>query len=170
MTRRLFVVVAVLVSSGVSILGQAKPSIQGVWRAVELTVTNPNPTPGLHAKGTHTNLQPALLIITAKHYSTTSDNAAQPRSTAAFKDANRPTAADAAAIWGPFTANAGTYELAGNVMTRHPIVAKNPGVQGPKTFQRYTVKFDANNLWTTIVETDTGKSANPATIKYTRVE
>jgi hypothetical protein len=170
-TRKLFVVVAVLAFTGLSALGQSKPSIQGVWRAVEVTVTNPNPAAGLLGKGTHTSVQPSLLIFTNKHYSTTADQAAKPRPTTQFKVLTKPTAEEMQAQWGPFAANAGTYELSGNALTRRPMVAKNPLVQGSKGVTRSTIKMDQNTLWITTAENaGTGKIQYPSTIKYTRVE
>src|SRR5215216_5902042 len=91
MTKKLFVVVAVLAAINAMVLGQTKPSLQGVWRPVEVTVTNPNPAPNTHPKGTHTNLQPGLLIFTAKHYSMTADTAAEPRPTTPVKEEGKPT-------------------------------------------------------------------------------
>jgi len=170
MAKRLFVVVAVLALTGIMVFGQSKPSIQGVWRTVEVTITNPNPAPGLLPKGTHTNLQPSLLIFTGKHYSTVTDTAAQPRPTAAFKVAGKPTAEEMQAQWGPFAANAGTFELSGTTLTRRAIVSKNPANQNGKILTRSTIKLDGNNLWITTTENVTGKIANPATIKYVRVE
>jgi len=169
-TRQLFVVVAVLALSGLSVLGQSKPSIQGVWRPVEVTITNPNPAPGTFSKGTHTNLQPALLIFTGKHYSSVTDTASQPRPTTPFKVTGKPTAEEMQTQWGPFGANAGTFELSGTTLTRRAMVAKNPAIQGGKNFSRGTIKLDGNNLWITVVETQAGKTENPATIKYVRVE
>ena len=170
MTRRLFVVVAVLSLTGSAVIAQSKPSIQGVWRIVEVTITNPNPNPGALSKGTHTNLQPALLIFTATHYSTITDTSAKPRPTAPFKDPAKPTAEEMQAAWGPFGANAGTYELVGTTLTRRVLVAKNPAVQGAKTPSRATIKLEGNNLWITTTELSTGKVANPATTKWVRVE
>jgi hypothetical protein len=170
-TRKLFVVVAAIAFTGLSVLGQSKPSIQGVWRVVEVTVTNPNPAPGLLGKGTQTTVQPSLLIFTNKHYSTTADQAAQPRPTMQFKVLTKPTAEEMQAQWGPFAANAGTYELAGNTLTRRPMVAKNPLVQASKGVTRSTIKMDQNNLWITTTENaGTGKVEYPSTIKYSRLE
>jgi hypothetical protein len=168
--KKFFVVVAVLACTAVSVLGQAKPSIQGVWRPVEVTITDPTPNPGTTPKGTHTDLQPGLLIFTGKHYSTINDIAARPRPTGAFKVAAKPTAEEMQAQWGPFNANAGTYELAGNTLTRHAMVAKNPAVQGGKNFNRATIKIEGNNLWITTTETLAGKTEYPTTVKYVRVE
>jgi hypothetical protein len=73
------------------------------------------------------------------------------------------------ARWGPFAAQAGTYELSGDTITARPIVAKGPGLQG-KAVVRSTIKLQGNNLWVTTVEGARGKVENPATIKYVRVE
>jgi hypothetical protein len=71
--------------------------------------------------------------------------------------------------WGPFAANAGTYEVSGDTLTRHVVVAKSPGFQG-KGVTRSTIKLDGKNLWVTQVENTRGKVENPTTIKYVRVE
>jgi hypothetical protein len=118
---------------------------------------------------THTNIQPELLIFTAKHYSLTADTAAQPRPTEPVKEQGKPTVEELQARWGPFAANAGTYELSGDTLTRHVAVAKNAAAQG-KVVTRATIKLEGNNLWVTPVEGARGKVAYPATIKYVRVE
>ena len=169
MANRLFVVVGILAFAGLSAQGQSKPSIQGVWRPVEVTITNPNPSPAGLGKGTHTNVQPALVIFTGKHYSQILDTAGKPRPTTPFKVAQKPTSEEMAAHWGPVTANAGTYELSGTTLTTRVTVAKNPAIQG-KGFTRYTIKLDGQNLWTTQIENTEGKIANPTTVKYVRVE
>jgi Lipocalin-like domain len=170
MTKKLFVVMAVvLVAINAMVLGQTKPSLQGVWRAVEVTVTNPNPPPNARPKGTHTNLQPNLLIFTAKHYSMIADTAVEPRPTTPVKEEGKLTVEELQARWGPFIANAGTYEVSGDTLTTHPVVAKNPALQG-KLVGRATIKLEGNNLWMTVVEGPTGKVENPNTVKYVRVE
>jgi hypothetical protein len=169
MTKKLFVVVAVLAVTDARILGQAKPSIQGVWKPVEVTVTNPNPPPNARPKGTHTNVQPGLVIITAKHYSTTIDGAREPRPTTPVKEPGKPTVEELQARWGPFGAQAGTYEISGDTVTTRPVVAKNPTVQG-KAVIRWTIKLEGNNLWATMVEGPEGKVEYPTTVKYERVE
>lgn len=167
MTNKLFVVVGILVVGTITALGQMPPSIQGVWRRVEVTVTNPNPAPGALAKGTHTNLQPGLLIFTGKHYSVQIDGAAHPRP--AFKVPAKPTAEEMSAGWGLYTANSGTYEVSGSTLTMRPMVAKNPGTQGTAT-NRATIKVEKDSLWFTLTENFAGKVANPTTAKYVRVE
>ena len=169
MTKQLLVVVGILGVFGVSVAGQAKPSIQGVWRVVEVTVTTPTPAPGARSKGTYTDLQPGLLIFTGKHYSVLTDTAVKPRPKDGFKVAGKPTAEEMQAQWGPFQANAGTYELTGTTLVRHVMVAKTPANQAGKP-TRSTIKLDANNLWITTIEGNAGKVEYPATIKYVRVE
>ena len=172
MTKRFFVVVAVLAVIDARILGQTKPSIQGVWRAVEVTVTNPNPPAGPNArpKGTHTNLEPNLLIFTGKHYSITSDIGVKPRPTMPVNEEGKPTLEELQARWGPFVANAGSYELSGDTLTLHIMVAKNPVLQAKGLTTRATVKLDDKNLWVTTLEGARGKVENPSTVKYVRVE
>jgi hypothetical protein len=172
MTKELFVVGAVLAVVNATVLGQTKPStpsMQGVWRAVEITVTNPNPPPNSLPKGTHTNVQPYLLIFTGKHYSETADVAAEPRPTTPVKEQGKPTLEELQSRWGPFVANAGTYEVSGETLTRHVVVAKNPALQ-EKVVIRDTIKLDGKNLWLTAVEGARGKVENPTTVKYVRVE
>jgi hypothetical protein len=169
-TRKLFVVVAVLALTTLSLLAQTKQSIQGVWRLVEVTITNPIVQYDQLPKGTHTNVQPALLIFTGKHYSVVVDTAAHPRPVTPFKVAGQPTAEEAIARWGPLVANSGTYEVAGNVVTSRPVVNKASVNQGGGYFERATFKLDGNNLWMTSVENKAGKSPYPITGKYVRVE
>ena len=170
MTKQLLVVVAVLGVIGASLAGQAKPSIQGVWRVVEVTVTTPTPAPGARSKGTYTDLQPGLLIFTGKHYSVLTDTAVKPRPKDGFKVAGKPTAEEMQSQWGPFAANSGTYELNGNILTRRAIVAKNPAQQAKEAFTRYSIRLEGSNLWVTTIENLNGKIPDGVTVKYVRVE
>ena len=169
MANRFFVVVGLLILVTGVVIGQSKPSIQGVWKPVEVTITNPNAASGGLGKGTHTNLQPALVIFTGKHYSQVLDTSGKPRPTTGFNVAGKPTATEMESQWTQFAASSGTYELSGTTLTTRAIVSKNPRLQG-KSFTRYTIKLDGDNLWTTQVENSDGKVANPNTIKYVRVE
>jgi hypothetical protein len=94
--------------------GQSAPSIQGVWRAVEITIpVSTAPAAGVDnraaarqdpfgafSEGTHTALQPELMIFTGKHYSRTTDTGAQPRPTTAYKTPGKPTLEELQAAWG----------------------------------------------------------------------
>lgn len=160
---------AVLAAAGSPLSAQTKNSIQGVWRPVEVTITNPNPAPGGLGKGTHTNLQPALLIFTGRHFSQVLDTAGKPRPTTPFKVAGKPTAEEMQSQWGPFGATAGTYEVSGTTLTMRPMVSKNPAIQG-KGFTRSTIRLDGKTLVITGVENQAGKIEYPNTVKYERVE
>jgi len=170
MAQKIFVVVATLGLTAVTTFAQSKPSLQGVWRAAEVTITLPNQNYGQLPKGTHTDLQPSQLIITGKHYSVLADTSAKPRPVTPFKDPAHPTTEEATGRWGPFIAHGGTYEVSGNVITYHPTVNKSSPNQGRGSFARVNFKLDGNNLWITEAETNNGKVQNPATIKYVRVE
>jgi len=153
---------------------QSKPSIQGVWRAVEITITD-SPAGrrdpfGAFPVGTHRNRQPELMIFTGRHFSRTTDTAAEPRPTTPYKTPGKPTLEELQAEWGPFVANAGTYDVSGTTVTLHAIVAKSPRAQAEKNFTKLTFKLDGNNLWLTPLETDTGQIPNPVVSKYVRIE
>jgi hypothetical protein len=167
-TRKLFVVVAVLGFTSLSLVGQTKPSIQGVWRVVERTTTGPN-------GATNKNPQPSLYIFTGKHYSIMLITSDKPRTPVTFGAPNtKLTDADMIALyrdWQPFVANSGVYELKGSTLTTRPIVAKTSAVMANKTGQAFEMKMDGTSLWLTQTIGPTGdKVANPTTVRLTRVE
>jgi hypothetical protein len=98
------------------IAGQSKrASIEGVWQAVEVTITGPGartiaiPEP-----------RPNLTMITARHYSRVEDQSERGRPVLA--DVTKATADQLRAAWGPFVGEAGTYELtADGRITMRPI-------------------------------------------------
>jgi hypothetical protein len=166
--------VLVLAWVAVAAGAQTQLSIQGAWRMVSITVTESpagrrDPFDAF-GPGTHTNLQPELMIITGKHYSRTTDTAAQPRPTAPHKTPDRPTLEELQAEWGPFAANAGTYELSGNVLTLRAIVTKDPRGQRANNFTRLRVELEGDTLSLTPIDSDAGPIPNPVTSKYVRVE
>jgi hypothetical protein len=162
-TRKLFVVVAVLALTSLSLLAQSKPSIQGVWRIAEVTTTGPNAY-------TNKSPQPGLYIFTAKHYSLVRDTAREVRP--AIKDITNPTAAEALATFNPFQGQAGTYEVSGTTLKVTPAVAKVPPASGKYgTTASYSLKMQGETLWLTQVLGNRGTPvANPGTIRLTRVE
>jgi hypothetical protein len=46
-------------------------------------------------------------------------------------DTSKATADEVRALWGPLVANAGTYQISGDLITIHPLVAKIPVVMKP---------------------------------------
>lgn len=139
--------------------GGSKPrTIQGVWQAVEVRITGPV---SLTIKP-----QPNLAFFTAKHYSRTSVSAEGPRPVLA--DPAKATADELRATWGPFVAEAGTYEIKGNLITMRPVVAKNPAAVGPPII--YSYKFEGDALQVTSVSDRNGTVPYPETIKLIRIE
>ena len=143
--------------------GWTQQSIQGVWQAVEFTITGPVPR-----TLTIREPRPNLIIFTAKHYSRVEDQSEKPR--AVLADPAKSTADELRAVWGPFVGEAGTYELSGDVITMRPIVSKNPAVMGSGVFITYSLKRDGNMLSVTQQRNQNGPFANPFTIKMLRIE
>jgi hypothetical protein len=175
MSSRAAFAMALVVVCQSSLPAQSPGSIQGVWRPVSRTIpatTNPGDRsdPFAHVPvGTQTNLQPGLMIFTARHYSRTTDTATTPRPTTPEAIPTKVTVEELQARWGPFQANAGTYELSGSTLTLRLIVSKDPAGQRG-TFARLTVKMDGNRLWLTPVENAAGRIVAGVTTEYVRVE
>jgi hypothetical protein len=143
--------------------GQSKPSLQGAWHVVEATIPGPSPRTIAFAD------RPNLTIFTGKHYSRVEVQSDGPRPVLA--DASKASADELRAAWGPFVAEAGTYELtAGNLVTVHPIASKNPAVMGPSVYIIYSYKLEGDTLWLTQQRNQNGPFPNPFTFKIVRVE
>jgi hypothetical protein len=110
--------------------------------------------------------QPGLLLFSGRYYSYTFVTADEPRPAPPLGVA---TAADLLSAWSPFTANAGTFEVSGNSMTRRPMVAKSPDAMGQGVFNAYTFRLTADTLWVTTAGTETGPARNPTTVRYIRI-
>jgi hypothetical protein len=157
-------VISVALLSAAGVAGQSTSgSIQGVWQTVELRVTGPSPR-------TITIPQPGpyLTIFTAKHYSRTEVQSEGPRQI--LPDATKATADELRAVWGPFVAEAGTYELGGDMLTVHPVASKSPAAMAPGAFIVYSYKLDGDTLSITQVRNQSGPFPNPFTAKMVRVE
>ena len=140
----------------------APRTIQGVWRVVEATITGPA------ARTISFSEQPSLTTITAKHYTRVEIQAAGPRPI--LKDVATASADELRAVWGPVVAEAGTYDVADNVITMRPIASKNPAVMGPGVFIAYAYKLDGDTLVLTQQRNQNGPFANPFSLKLVRVE
>ena len=139
-------------------------SVQGVWEAVQVTVTGPSPR-------TITIPEPRanVTILTAKHYSRVEVHAEGPRP--APTDVANATADELRAAWGPFFGEAGSYEITGdNTITMRPVVAKNPAAMAPGAFTTHTFRMQGDTLWVTDQRNQNGPIANPVTAKLVRIE
>jgi hypothetical protein len=162
--KNLFVVLLGILLPATDIAAPTTPGpLEGVWQAVQVTVTGP-------AARTITipEPRPNLVIITARHYSRVEVHAESSRPM--LPDPTKASADELRAVWGPFVGEAGTYEVAGNVITMRPIAAKNPAAMVPGAFITYSYKRDGDTIWVTQQRNQDGAFANPVTIKAVRVE
>jgi hypothetical protein len=134
--------------------------LTGTWRITEIKTTGPN--------ARTMSGPPGLQIFTGNHYSLMFVNSDQPRT--ALQDSSKATAAELLAVWGPFTAASGTYEISGSTLTCRPDVAKNPQVMAPGVVYVYSFKLEGKTLTVTDVSRASGPASNPLTITYTRIE
>lgn len=145
----------------VGFVSVSKPSIEGVWRPVEIKITGPQAR-------TIVPDQPSLDVITAKHYSRVEIHATGPRPM--VTDATKATAEELRQAWGPVIAEAGSYELRDNVMQMRPVVAKNQSAMAPGLVLENEYRLAGDTLWLTLRRGVRGVEANPPTIKLVRVE
>lgn len=151
-------VAALLVPLGLE--GQATAeALEGAWRVTEVVTTGPG-------GGTLAAPQPGLLLFTGGHYSYTFVTGAEPRAPVPPGFASPTDLLDA---WGPFTANAGTFEISGSTLIRRPLVAKSPDAMAPGAFNEYTFRLSADTLWVTTVGTEGGPARYPSTVRYVRL-
>ena len=110
-----------------------------------------------------------LAIFHGRHYSRVEVHAEQPRPL--LGNPADASADQLRAVWGPFVAEAGTFEVSGNdVITMHATVAKNPAAMQDGASSVYTYRREGDTLTLTEVRTPAGPSAQPITVTLTRVE
>lgn len=124
---------------------QGSSPLAGAWRVVEYT--------GGAGGATNRSPQPGLFLFTMKHYAIVRDSSERARPT--FKDRANITADEALAIFGPFQAQAGTYEVVGDVLTTRIVAAKSPHNAGGTVSDTYRFSLEGNVLTLTMV-TDSG--------------
>ena len=109
--------------------------------------------------------QAALYLFTPTRYSMVL--AATPD----IADMSKATADELRAIWGPLLANAGTYEVSGDLITIHPLVAKIPVVMKPGANEVYRFRIEGKTLSLRQVRNARGVAVDSApTFKLVRVE
>src|SRR5262249_12279168 len=116
MLRRTVLVVALgvlflLPTPGPIVSAAVDNQLEGVWQVMDV---GGQPAAGLY-------------IFTDKHYSIMFATTDRPQ----IDDTSKATADELRAMWGPMAANAGTYDVSGNLVTIRPIVAKIPVVMKP---------------------------------------
>jgi hypothetical protein len=136
-------------------------AVQGVWRTREVVVPG---VAGRTFKPTAT-----LAIFHGRHYSRVEVHAEQPRPL--LGNPADASADQLRAVWGPFVAEAGTFEVSGSeVITMRATVAKNPAAMRDGAASVYTYRRQGDTLTLTEVRTPAGPSAQRVTVTLTRVE
>ena len=134
----------------------------GVWRVSEITFIGPN-------KRTVTTPQPGIVIFTPRYYNRNLITSDKPRPE--LPPPNKATDKQIAEAFGPFAANAGTYEIRGNELTTKRIAAKNPTEMRAGNFLTFTFRLEGRDtLWLTSKTDENGPLANPTTVKLIRLE
>lgn len=141
---------------------KATNPLQGVWKVTEVTTTGPNAS-------TNKNPQPGLYIFMNQYYSVLEVSGDKPRPDYP-RDWDKATASQVWDVVGPFSANAGTYEVKGSEVTRRPMVAKNPAVMAGDWFFTNSFVIEGNTLTLVGKANKNGPTQNPTTVKLTRVE
>jgi hypothetical protein len=142
--------------------GGSNSGVIGVWRVSEITFIGPN-------ERTVTNPQPGIVIITPHYYSRNLVTSDAPRPE--LPPSDKRTDKQIADAFGPFTANAGTYEIRGNELTTKRIAAKNPDEMRAGNYLTFMFRLEGRDtLWLTSKTDENGPVANPTTVKLTRLE
>ena len=121
---------AVLAFSGQAAVSQTPvtaKSLEGVWKVTKVVMPGPNGSIDTHP-------QPSLQIFYQGYFSLVRDNGAAPRQPSPpVTDPSKLTDEEKLARyaeWAPFSAAAGTYEVEGDTLITHNIVAKQAGGVG----------------------------------------
>jgi hypothetical protein len=111
--------------------------------------------------------QAALYLFTPTRYSMVLAATGRPDIT----DMSQATADELRATWGPLLANAGTYDVLGDLITIHPVVAKSPVVMKPGASEVYRFRIEGKTLTLRQVRNARGVSVDSApTLKIVRAE
>ena len=111
--------------------------------------------------------QAALYLFTPTRYSMTLAATGRPD----VADMSKATADELRAIWGPLLANAGTYEIAGDSITIHPVAAKSPVVMKPGANEVYQFRVEGKRLTLRQLRNARGVTVESApTLNFVRVE
>lgn len=138
-------------------------SFEGVWRVSKVVTTGAN-------AATNSRPQPGLEIFSRGYFSIVRDTSREPRkpSPAAHNPSQLTDAEKIARYdeWAPFGASAGTYEVRGDMIVTHNLVAKQ--VRGVGITEEATVRFEGADTFVATAKSEPGVPAGRETT-YTRV-
>jgi hypothetical protein len=136
-------------------------TFQGVWRTLEVVVPA---VPGRTFRPEAT-----LAIFHGRYYSRVEVHADQPRPLLA--DPAAASADQLRAVWGPFVAEAGTFDVNGrNLITMRATVAKNPAAMRDGASSVYRYRREGDRLTLTEIRTPAGPSSQPIVVTLRRIE
>ena len=114
---------------------QSTNPLRGVWRVAEIVPPAGAPI---------SSPQPTMYLFAARHYSHVSVTSPEPRPNYVGADV---TDKQKLEMYEPFTATAGTYDVAANEFTIRPLVARNPGFMTPGAFTTFRFDVDGQSIW-----------------------
>jgi Lipocalin-like domain len=74
------------------------------------------------------------------------------------------------AVWGPLTANSGTFQVSGNTLTTRSRVAKNTFVMASGAIQEFTFTVKGDTLTLSVAKGVAGVPPNPYTLHLVRAK
>src|SRR5947208_13361918 len=108
---------ALLLTSGIAPAQQKSTSLTGAWQVTKVQMTGPNAR-------TVTDPQPGLYLFTGKYFSIMMVMGDHPRPIhPTLPEVPKATAQEILAVYGPYVANSGTYEIHGDELIMHPTVS-----------------------------------------------
>jgi len=124
-----------LVLGSISSVSHADPALEGAWIMQHW----------INDDGSEVDAQPGLFVFTGDHYSIMFVNTPEPRP---MYVGDAQTDAEKLASYDSLTANAGRYEVAGNVLKTRAYVAKDNNYMGrwPDNEATYEFKVDGDTL------------------------
>lgn len=118
--------------------GTSATPIEGAWRLVEFKLGD---APAV--------VNPAgVYLFTGRHYSVNYANTAASRATFALPGA--PTDAEKLLAYNTIVANSGTFEMMGDTLITHPVIARNPNFMGGGQ-DKFVMRTAGDTLWLTNV-------------------
>ena len=158
---------ALLLTSGIAHAQQKSTSLTGAWQVTKVQMTGPN------ARAV-TRPQPGLYLFTGKYFSIMMVTGDQPRPIhPTLPEVPKATPQEMLAVYGPYVANTGTYEVSGDTLIMHPVVSKNPELMGGSVTYSFTIQ--ENTLTMKMVKMVMGARVPPPAVPraiwtLTRVE
>ncbi len=138
--------------------GRAAPSLEGIWKVTKV----------VKAGVANTDPQPGLMIFSRGYYSTTRVLSNEARQQApAPKDPEKLTDAEKIARyeeWALYAASAGTYEVKGDTLITHNVVAKM--VRGMTLTEQAEIKFEGDTF---VARPKPGQPNSDRQTTYTRL-